>query len=223
MSKEEADFFWLEHPIWIEYCESACWFHLAVSLPALNRENEKMCSFTVNLTLHSLWQFYCAFNFWLLFICFIMSAGASIHNTPFVTLGMMMSVWWSVHHFSLYGNISAVGWIDVKFCTDICVPQRMKSSDFCDPLTFPPSPSAGLMVLSEMFSLDFHEIWYRFSWRPDHESYWLQWLSDFSFSVSCRSKISCVQLNISTSACFFNYLMTLMSSSGWIIVTLVAA
>lgn len=49
---------------------------------------------------------------------------------------MAISVGQSVHHFNPDKNISTtIKWIAMKF-TDIHVPQRMKSTDFNDPLTF---------------------------------------------------------------------------------------
>lgn len=42
-----------------------------------------------------------------------------------------------VHHFLPVWNISTIGWLVMKFCTDIDGPQRMKPSDFGDLFTFP--------------------------------------------------------------------------------------
>ncbi len=59
----------------------------------------------------------------------------------------------SVHRFAPDWNISTTrGRIAMKFCADIHGPQRMNSTDFGDPLTFP-----------------CHEIWYTSSCPPQDE------------------------------------------------------
>ncbi len=70
--------------------------------------------------------------------------------------GLAMSVCWSVHHFGPDWNISAaVGWITMKFYTDIHGSRWMNPTDFADPLTFPFAPPWGWHqgVLSEIFWL----------------------------------------------------------------------
>lgn len=58
----------------------------------------------------------------------------------------------SVHHFDL--NISTIGWIAIKFCKDIHVPQRMKHPNFDDPLTFPYCHQQGdILFFSEITSV----------------------------------------------------------------------
>lgn len=53
----------------------------------------------------------------------------------------------SVHHFGPDPNIStALGWITMKFCTNIHGPHRMKANDFGDPLMFHLAPPAGQIL-----------------------------------------------------------------------------
>ncbi len=64
------------------------------------------------------------------------------HNASSMALGMAVSACWLIHHFG--PNISTtIGWIVIKFCTDVHGSQRMNPTDFGDPLTFSLAPPAG--------------------------------------------------------------------------------
>ncbi len=52
-------------------------------------------------------------------------------------LGMVILV----YHFGVDWNISTTIGLIAQFCTDVHGPDRMKSTDVGDPLTFLPSPS----------------------------------------------------------------------------------
>lgn len=46
---------------------------------------------------------------------------------------------------------TAIGWIIMKFDTDIHVPLRMNINKFCDPLTFDLTPSSGQNLSNTLF------------------------------------------------------------------------
>lgn len=67
---------------------------------------------------------------------------------------------WSISISRHLASVSAtIGWIDMKFCSDIHVLQRMNQSDFGDPLTFPLRPPWGWHFWSSS-KMDWHEIWF---------------------------------------------------------------
>lgn len=101
--------------------------------------------------------------------------------------------------FCLWGHFSTtIGWIALKFFTDIHGSLLMYRSDFdCTALVLmegevscvPPVFSSGDVSQWKYLSncwMYCHEILYRHSWFPEAKPPWLLWSSDFSSSITSR-------------------------------------